>query len=181
MVGRSPRGWGPALWGASLLVLPATSPASAADVQVRGQPAGTRLSQSRVLPYPVEHVWGAAIRYLRVDRDYTIVDRDEETGYIVFEIPLGRDTKARGALEAFATTDASGRASTQLQISTEAGPTHLPHTLLEGIAKKVKAERGQAPSAPAPRPPAPPPDEDPDDGQAPRMPAPVDPNQLLLE
>ena len=180
MVARNPRGWRHALWGASLLLLPATGPASAAHGPARAQPAGTRLSQSRVLPYPVDHVWGAAIRYLRVDRDYAIVDRDEETGYIVFEIPLAGDAKGRGALEAFATSDASGRSSTQLQISTEAGPTHLPHTLLEGIAKKVKAERGQAP-APTPKPPAAPPKDDPDDGQAPRMPAPVDPNQLLLE
>ena len=181
MVSRSPRGWRHALWGASLLILSATGPAAAGDGKARAEPAGTRLSQARVLPYPVDHVWGAAIRYIRVDRDYTIVDRDEETGYIVFEIPLAGDAKGRGALEAFATTDASGRASTQLQVSTEAGPTHLPHTLLEGIAKKVKGERGQAPSAPAPKPPAPPPKDDPDDGEAPRMPAPVNPNQLLLE
>ncbi len=181
MVARSPRGWHLALWGASLLLLPAATPAAAAPGLERGQPAGTRLSQSRVLPYPVDHVWGASIRYLRVDRDYAIVDRDPETGYIVFEIPLSGDIKGRGALEAFSTKDASGRESTQLQISTEAGPTHLPHTLLEGIAKKIKTERGQAPPPPRPTP-TPPKDEgDEDDGNAPRMPDPVDPSSLLLE
>lgn len=181
MATRRPRGWRLVLWGASLLVFPASG-ASAAAGQVRAQPAGTRLSQTRVLPYPVDQVWGAAIRYLRVDRDYAIVDRDEETGYIVFEIPLSGEAKGRGALEAFSTKDASGRVSTQLQISTEAGPTHLPHTLLEGIAKKIRSERGQAPRAPAPKPkpPAEPP-KDEDDGRPPSMPAPVDPSQLLLD
>ncbi len=180
MVARSPRGWRHALWGTALLILPAASPASASLDARRGQPAGTRLSQSRVLPYPVDQVWGAAIRYLRVDRDYAIVDRDPDTGYIVFEIPLGGDAKGRGALEAFGTKDASGRASTQIQVSTEAGPTHLPHTLLEGIAKKIRAERGQAPTAPTPKPPAKPP-KDEDERRPPSMPAPVDPSELLLE
>lgn len=178
MLARSPRGWRIVLCGAALLVLPASSPASAAADQVRAQPAGTRLSQSRVLPYPVDHVWGASIRYLRVDRDYAIVDRDKETGYIVFEIPLGGDAKGRGALEAFSTKDPSGRVSTQIQVSTEAGPTHLPHTLLEGIAKKVRAERGQAPTAP--RPPAKPP-KDEDDGRPPSMPPAVEPGELPLQ
>lgn len=179
MLARPPRGWHLALWGAALLLLPASTPVSAAPDQERGLPAGTRLSQSRVIPYPVDHVWGASIRYLRVDRDYAIVDRDEETGYIVFEIPLGGEAKGRGALEAFSTKDASGRVSTQIQISTEAGPTHLPHTLLDGIAKKVRAERGQAPNAP--RPPAQPPKGDEDDGRPPSMPAPVEPSELPLQ
>ncbi len=180
MFARTPRSWHCALWGAALLLLPATGPVAAHPTPSRGEPAGTKLSQSRVLPYPVEQVWGAAIRYLRVDRDYAIVDRDPDTGYIVFEIPLG-EVRGRGALEAFSTTDPSGRVSTQIQISTEAGPTHLPHTLIEGIAKKVRGERGQAPSAPAPKPPASPPKKDENDGHAPTMPAPAEPNQLLLE
>lgn len=179
MLARRPRGWSVALWGAALVLLPTSTPVTAAAEPGRGQPAGTRLSQSRVLPYPVDHVWGASIRYLRVDRDYAIVDRDEETGYIVFEIPLHGEAKGHGALEAFSTKDASGRVSTQVQISTEAGPTHLPHTLLDGIAKKVRAERGQAPTAP--RPPAKPPTGDEDDGRPPSMPAPVEPSELPLQ
>lgn len=176
MVARTPRSWRQALFGAAFLLLPAASPAAARTPT----PAGTRLSQSRVLPYPVDQVWGAAIRYLRVDRDYPIVDRDPDTGYIVFEIPLGGDIRGRGALEAFSTTDASGRASTRIQISTEAGPAHLPHTLLEGIAGKVRGERGQAPAPPKP-PAKPPKGDDDDDGRPPSMPAPVDPSELLLE
>jgi len=176
---RAPR-WRLLVWAACLLIVESSS-----EVSARGgppaQPAGTRLSRSRVLPYPVDHVWGASIRYLRVDRNYAIVDRDEETGYIVFEIPLGGDAKGRGTLEAFSTEDSVGRDSTSVQISTEAGPTHLPHTLLEGVAKKVRTERGQAPSAPAPPPPSDPPQDDDDGHDAPRMPPPVEPNELLLQ
>ncbi len=158
----------------------APSPDARARASTSALPAGTRISQKRVLPYPVDQVWGTAIRYLRVDRDYAIVDRDPETGYIVFEIPLGSERTGRGALEAFTTTDPSGRVSTQVQVSTEAGPTHLPHTLLDGIAKKLRTERGQAPPPPSapPRPPAP---DDGDDGELPGMPPGVDPSELLLQ
>ncbi|MEM6293428.1 MAG: hypothetical protein AAGA54_19300 [Myxococcota bacterium] len=179
MSAQTPRSRRHALCAALLLALPGS--AFAATPTVAARPAlGTRLSQQRVLPYPVTQVWGAAIRYLRVDRDYAIVDRDPDTGYIVFEIPLGGDRRGRGALEAFETTDASGRPSTQLQVSTEAGPTHLPHTLMEGIAKKVRGERGQAPPPP-PKAPVEPPKGDDDDGGLPRMPPAVNPDRLPLE
>src|SRR5687768_16906779 len=39
------------------------------------------LSQSRLLPWPLETVWPTAVRYLRVDRGYAIVDRDPEAGF----------------------------------------------------------------------------------------------------
>lgn len=120
-----------------------------------------RLSQARVLPYPLEHVWPTAIRYLRVDRGFVLVDRDEEAGFILFDFPLGAPGEGqklgRGSLEAFATKDAAGRASVRVQVSTDAGPLHLPHSILDGLAAKLRKERGQPPPpAPAPQPPPPP-------------------------
>jgi hypothetical protein len=108
-----------------------------------------RLSHRRVVAYPFDVVWPTAIRYLRVDRGYSIVDRDPESGYLLFEFPVGRESKGSGSLEAFRTTDDAGRPSVNLQVSTDAGPSHLPSTIVDGIGQKVKAERGQ----PAPPPP----------------------------
>lgn len=155
----------------------------------------TRLSHTRVLPYPMEHVWPTALRYLRVDRGYTLVDRDAEAGYILFDFPIGDGAMSgaadedgvrvgRGSLEVYATVDASGRASVKLQVSTDAGPTHLPHAIAEGLASKVKAERGQ-PAPPPPRTlptpgptPGPIPGPPPDDGTLPTLPPAVDPSEL---
>lgn len=133
--------------------------------------AGTRLQHDRVLPYPADQVWPAAIRYLRVDRGFSLVDRDRDAGFILFEFELGAGAdgpKGRGSVELVATTDASGRAAVKLQISTDAGPVHLPHAIAEGLAAKLKAERGQPappPSTPdpAPAPPPSPPVEPPED------------------
>lgn len=139
---------------------------------VRGTPAGPQgaggtpgalaasvgLGQTRVLPYPMEFVWPTAMRLLRVDRSYTIVDRDPDAGFILFDFPIGpEDRVGRGSVEVFATKDASGRAAASVQITTDGGPVHLPHALLDALAEKLRKERGQ-PAAP-PR--AEPPDEAP--------------------
>jgi hypothetical protein len=162
--------------------------------------AATRLSHARVVPYPMEQVWPTALRYLRVDRGYTLVDRDAEAGYVLFDFPIGDGSAAagsvgngegeevrvgRGSLELLATVDASGRPSVKLQVSTDAGPTHLPHAIADGLATKLKTERGQPAPAPPrtpgptqPKPsPGPAPDE-PDDGSLPTLPPAVDPSEL---
>jgi len=121
--------------------------------------ANTGLGQARVLPYPMEFVWPTAMRYLRVDRGYTIVDRDPEAGFILFDFPIGpEDRVGRGSIEVFATKDASGRAAASVQITTDGGPLHLPHALLDGLAEKLRRERGQPAAPPRPEPPAQKPD-----------------------
>lgn|GEM_PF-2351614 len=115
--------------------------------------AGSPTKHERTISYPLDQVWPATLRFLRVDQGYALVDRDSEAGFILFDIPLssrgGKDRSARGSIEMFSTEDMSGRPSVHVLISTEGGPTHLPHTLAEGLASKLRTERG----APAPPPP----------------------------
>jgi hypothetical protein len=130
------------------------------------EPVSARLSHRRVVPYPFDVVWPTAIRYLRVDRGYSIVDRDPESGYLLFEFPVGREGKGSGSLEAFHATDDAGRPSVNLQVSTDAGASHLPSTIVDGIAQKVKAERGQpAPPPPKEKPAPPKPKKPPEDDE----------------
>lgn len=129
--------------------------------------ASSRLQHSRVLSYPAEQVWPAALRYLRVDRAYELVDRDREAGYILFDFPVSTApdaSKGRGSLELVDTVDPSGRPSMKLSISTDAGPTHLPHAIAEGLVAKLRAERGQPAPPPRPEPPAPPAEPPQDEG-----------------
>ncbi len=127
--------------------------------------AATRLQHSRVLPYPADQVWPTAIRYLRVDRGFTVVDRDRDAGFILFEFGLdgGSSSKGHGSLEIITTVDPSGRPAVKLQISTDAGPLHLPHAIAEGLAAKLKTDHGQPAPPPSPTPAPPPPPEAPDD------------------
>lgn len=135
------------------------------------------LENRRVLSYPFEQVWPTAIRYLRIDRGFTVTDRDEDAGYIMFEFDLDGDRVGSGSLEMFRTEDVSGRPSVSVTVSTGAGPVHLPHAIVDGLAAKVRAERGQP--APPPKPEEPPKDDgdkdDDDDHSVPLMPPAQDP------
>lgn len=145
------------------------------------RPAATQISprHDRTVSYPLTQVWPTALRYLRVDRGYTLVDRDAEAGFVLFDVPLGRpgDTEskvARGSIEMFATEDLSGRAASKIRVSTDAGPSHLPHAIAEGLAKKLRDERG-APAPPPPTPKQPPKTTPPDDGAPPLVDPPIQP------
>ena len=74
----------------------------------------------------------------------------------------------------FATEDMSGRPSVHVLISTEGGPTHLPHTLAEGLASKLRRERG-APAPPPPKGETPKDEPKPDGGAPPLVQPPIDP------
>jgi hypothetical protein len=129
-----------------------------------------------MLSYPFEQVWPTAIRFLRIDRGYAISERDADAGFILFSFPIGERT-GTGSLELLRTTDASGRASVRVMANTQAGPSHLPHTILEGLATKVRAERGQPAPPPPQKPPEGKPKEDPpqDGGPPPQLPPATEP------
>ncbi len=122
----------------------------------QADPRAGELGQSRVMPYPMEQVWPTAVRYLRVDRGYTIVDKDADAGFILFDFPIGPDDRTgRGSVEVFATKDASGRPSASVNVTTDGGPLHLPHAIIEGLGDKLRRERGQPAAPPRPAPDAP--------------------------
>jgi hypothetical protein len=136
----------------------------AASVGIAAAPLAL-LQTKRTLSYPYEHVWPASIRYLRVDRGFKITDKDEEAGYIMFEFTTDAGEAGSGALELVGTEDPAGRPSTSLAAMTNGGPSYLSNSLLDGVAAKVRDERGP-PAAPPkkapPEPPPPPPEIDPD-------------------
>lgn len=143
-------------------------------------PAGARplalLEHRRVLSYPFEQVWPTAIRYLRIDRGYKVTDRDEQAGYILFEFSLDGGRIGSGSVEMFATEDAAGRPSVSVAVNTGAGPVHLPNSILDGIAAKVRAERGQPVDPPKHEQPPPKHEQpDQDDGSVPLLPPAQDP------
>jgi hypothetical protein len=172
----------------TLIAQPASGSGAGTDVATPSLDAGSQaapaaarpfamIENRRVLSYPIEQVWPTAIRYLRIDRGYKVTDRDEEAGYMLFEFPIDGERLGNGSVEMFATEDASGRPSVSVAVSTGAGPVHLPNAILDGIAAKVRAERGQ-PLDPPKKDEQPPPKQDQpdqDDGSVPLLPPAQDP------
>jgi hypothetical protein len=115
-----------------------------------------------VLPYPSAEVWPTAVRFVRVDRGCSIKEKDEESGYVLFEMVEGGKTY-QASLELARATDDQGRDATRVVFSIPDLPRHYEVVLLDKLSLKVREERG----APAPPPPPrkPPAERSPDGGR----------------
>jgi hypothetical protein len=100
----------------------------------------------------MKDVWTSAVRFLRVDRNYPVHEKDDEAGYILFDFTDGPKT-CKGAIELIATTDAEGREATRVVFSIPDLPRRFESMLLDKLAAKLREDRG--PPAPPPRKPAP--------------------------
>jgi hypothetical protein len=105
-----------------------------------------------VLSYPLGDVWSTAVRFVRVDRGYTVREKDEESGYILFDMTEGSKSY-KASLELIRATDDQGRDSTRAAFSIPDLPRHFETMLLDKLAAKVREERG-SPAPPAPKKPA---------------------------
>jgi hypothetical protein len=144
----------------------ARAPSRSLDLHVRA-PVNAVMQVSRTLSYPYEQVWPTAIRYLRVDRGYRIADQNEGAGYVLFEFEVDDDRTGSGSLEIYRTEDAAGRASVRVAVSTGAGPAYLPNAIVDGLATKVRSERGQPAPPPGGEKPPEAPAEDPPSAEEP--------------
>jgi hypothetical protein len=122
-----------------------------------------------VIPYPIASVWPAAVRFMRVDRNFPIHEKDDEAGYILFEHTDG-PKPCRASLELIRVTDADGRDATRLAVNIPDLPRRYEQMLLDKLATKVREDHG--PPAPPPRKPEP---AKPDGGPPPATPPPQPP------
>jgi hypothetical protein len=129
-------------------------------------PATAHARSLATVSYPAAEVWPAAIRFLRVDRDYAIKEKDEAAGYLLFEATENK-RPYRAALELVKTTDGDGRAATQLILTVADLPRHFELSLLDKLGAKLRDERGPPGPPPSKRAPAPPAA----DGNPPKPPA----------
>ena len=114
-------------------------------------PAAGARSVSTV-PYPVADVWPSAIRFLRIDRNCVIREKDEAAGYILFDYPEGQKLR-KGSLELIRTRDSEGRDVTRVAASLADLPHYVEQLLIDKLAVKLREDRGSP--APPPRKPEP--------------------------
>ncbi|HET6150460.1 MAG TPA: hypothetical protein VFH68_23175 [Polyangia bacterium] len=112
-------------------------------------PAAAFARSALVVPYPIGDVWPATVRFLRVDHDYPIKEKDEPAGYLLFELAENRRAY-RAAFELVKTTDGDGRAATQIVCTIADLPRRYEASLLDKLSAKVRDERGP-PATPPPR------------------------------
>ncbi len=117
----------------------------------------------RTVSYPIDRVWPAALRLLRVDLKLQIVERDREAGFILFDfIDDGRTW--RGSVQLLPMTDPKGREGTRIAIKIEGRPSYLEDAMLGRLETKLREELGE-PAPPPPKPTPPPPADKPSEGK----------------
>jgi hypothetical protein len=121
------------------------------------QLVGVPLAHARSLgtvPYPIADVWPSTVRFLRIDRNCTIREKDDAAGYILFDYPEGAKVY-KGAVELVRTSDNEGREVTKVIMSLPDLPRHYERLLIDKLGDKLREDRG-SPAPPPPRKPAPP-------------------------
>jgi hypothetical protein len=93
-------------------------------------------------PYSYERTWNAATRLVRVDLGLKIVERDENTGYVLFEYKSSESGSktSSGSMEIVRKEDG---ASVLVQLPDM--PRYHEQVLADQLARKLRAEYGEPP------------------------------------
>jgi hypothetical protein len=137
--------------------------------------AGTAMARAeKTLAYQRDQVWAPVVRFVRVDEQLKIVEKDAEAGYVMFELHEEKRT-FRGSIE-IATVIAEGRTYTKLVIVVNDRPEYVEIGMLKRLEHKLYVELGSPAPEPSPKQPDPrPADPPPSDAPRPR-PIPQDPD-----
>lgn len=120
---------------------------------------------TRLASWEFSRVWPTAVRFLRVDEGFEIVEKDAEAGYVLFEVKVG-DATTRGSLELVKTKDYAERDAVRLILSITDLPIYKEDGVLERLLQKLRTELGQPRDPPPPKPDKPDrPRDDPDKGK----------------
>ncbi len=106
----------------------------------------------RTTTYSFEQVWPTAVRHLRVEEGFTIVEKDAEVGYVMFEV-REEGKVFSGALEVVRQKESSGRPSVRLVLRIGDRPAYMEAGVLDRLMAKLRAEHGDPPPPPEPKPP----------------------------
>lgn len=102
--------------------------------------------------YTYEQTWNSALRLVRVDMGYKIVEKDEKAGYILFEY-IDKGTVSNGSIELL-----PGERTIRVVCQIPKFPSYHETVVLDRLARKLKDEHGAPIDKPKPIPDAGPPD-----------------------
>ncbi len=98
-------------------------------------------------PYGYERTWNAALRLVRVDNGWKVTEKDESSGYLLFEYRSPESAKASpGSVELVRAGDGNGPVSVLVEIAQM--PHYHEQLMLDTLASKMRREYGEPPVRP---------------------------------
>ena len=129
----------------------------AAAIVFTGQPAEAETAYESA--YGFDRTWNAALRLVRVDMGCKITEKDDQSGYLMFEYHSSESGKkvSSGSIEFIKPRDRDQESGVRIVIQLPQMPRYHEQGMLDSLVKKMRSEYGDAPQ-PRPKPPnAPPP------------------------
>ncbi|MEZ4359765.1 MAG: hypothetical protein R3B48_06260 [Kofleriaceae bacterium] len=108
-----------------------------------GLPSLAAARNEKALGYAPDAVWSPVVRFVRVDENLKILEKDAEAGYVLFELRQDKKT-FRGSVEIIASKDHGVR----LVIDIQDRPSYVELAMLARLERKLTTELGPAPSPP---------------------------------
>ena len=106
--------------------------------------AGAEAKSSYESPYGYERTWNAALRLVRVDNGWKITEKDETSGYLLFEYAAPQTAKSTpGSFELVKPQDPEGAVSVLVQLPQM--PHYHEQVILDALASKMRHEYGDPP------------------------------------
>ena len=102
-------------------------------------------SITRELTYSESTVWRCAVRFIRVDKGFQLIEKDKETGYLLFEYTDSGRT-SNGSLEVLRVVK-NNREYVRVQMNLHGQPKYVESLLFKKLETKLKNEYGVAPAA----------------------------------
>jgi hypothetical protein len=101
--------------------------------------------------YTKAQTFSAALRYLRVDLAYEVLEKDADAAYLIFKYAApGQRQTSTGTMEIVASGD-----RVRIYVKLPKLPEYHERVLRDGLLRKLREEYGEPP-APSPKPEAPP-------------------------
>jgi hypothetical protein len=95
-------------------------------------------------PYGYERTWNAALRLVRVDNGWTVTEKDDHNGYLLFDYTSpGTKKPYPGTMELVRGPDPDAPVSVLVQLP--AMPHYHEQVLLDKLAAKMRREYGDPP------------------------------------
>ena len=102
---------------------------------------------SRKVSHSYERVWPTTVRFLRIDEGLKIVEKDSETGYVLFELE-DEGKIFSGSVEVVRRRDSSKRDAVELILNIHKRPSYMEHAILDRMLLKIQDELGRPKSPP---------------------------------
>jgi hypothetical protein len=95
-------------------------------------------------PYGYERTWNAALRFVRVDNGWKVTEKDDQSGYLLFEYTSPESARATpGSLELVRGAGRGAPVSVLAQLPQM--PRYHEQVLLDSLAAKMRREYGDPP------------------------------------